>query len=298
MNFIEELEKNGYCIIPNIISKYECSKNISEIWNWLENLNSGINRNDENTWSDDYWPPNTNGILQQFGVSHLQFIWDLRSNENIINIFKQIWNTYDLEVSFDGINIIRPKKFINNIEEWFHIDQGSCKKGLHCVQGFINLEDTNDDDASLLVYDKSHLFHEKIFENNKKIIKHDYYHIDEEDTYVIKDLKKIKIVAPKGSLILWDSRTIHCNCSPTHDINKFRYVVYICMTPSNLSNNDNRLKKKRALENLLSTTHWPHDVKFKQQIGTKNELKKFKPILIKPKLSKKAFELSGILKIN
>ena len=67
---------------------------------------------------------------------------------------------------------------------------------------------------------------------------------------------------------------------------------------SYLSNNDNRLKKKRALENLLSTTHWPHDVKFKKQIGTKNELKKFKPILIKPKLSEKAYELSGILKIN
>lgn len=296
MNFLQELETNGYCIIENIISKYECKKNINEIWDWLENLNSGIDRNNPESWTDEYWPPNTNGILQQFGVSHLQFIWDLRTNPNIINIFKEIWKTDDLEVSFDGINIIRPKKYIDEIEEWFHIDQSSLKKGLHCVQGFVNLEDCFENDSSLLLYEKSHNFHEDLFKNNKKTINCDYYNLDDEDINYINELelKKIKINAKKGSLILWDSRVIHCNCSPNHYDIKFRYVIYICMTPSILSNDKNREKKRKALDQLLSTTHWPHDVKFKQKLGSKNELKKFNPTYIYPNLNNVAKKLCGI----
>lgn len=49
-----------------------------------------------------------------------------------------------------------------------------------------------------------------------------------------KGLKPEKILAPKGSLILWDSRTIHTAVLPSNKRNNpknVRFVVYVCMMP-------------------------------------------------------------------
>ena len=71
------------------------------------------------------------------------------------------------------------------------------------------------------------------------------------------------IKCPKGSLVLWDSRVVHCGKEPDKGRTNpnTRYIVYICMTPRRLSTEANLKKKRKAMEDLRMTSHWPHKPK-------------------------------------
>lgn len=69
--------------------------------------------------------------------------------------------------------------------------------------------------------------------------------------------------APAGSLLLWDSRCVHCNTpalsrphSPPDE--PLRMVAYICMTPRHLAPPDVLASRKMAYTKRQSTSHWPH----------------------------------------
>ena len=79
----------------------------------------------------------------------------------------------------------------------------------------------------------------------------------------VKDLKKLckerKIKCSAGSMVFWDSRTIHCGSEPMKGRNekKLRNVVYLCMKPRKFSTESLIKKKQNAFQNLRMTTHWP-----------------------------------------
>lgn len=47
--YLQKLDEDGYVIIPDILSKEKCNNYINKFWDWLEGLNTGINRNDNTT---------------------------------------------------------------------------------------------------------------------------------------------------------------------------------------------------------------------------------------------------------
>jgi ectoine hydroxylase-related dioxygenase (phytanoyl-CoA dioxygenase family) len=63
-------------------------------------------------------------------------------------------------------------------------------------------------------------------------------------------VKRIK--CPKGSLVLWDSRTIHCGseCLKSRATFNFRNVVYVCYEPRTRCTEKNLIKKRKAFEEL------------------------------------------------
>ena len=79
------------------------------------------------------------------------------------------------------------------------------------------------------------------------------------------------IHAQPGDLLLWDSRTVHCNSpsfvTPPHPANNneppslLRMVSYICMTPLTFAENPEDLIQRRlhAFRYRLTTSHWPHE---------------------------------------
>ena len=77
--------------------------------------------------------------------------------------------------------------------------------------------------------------------------------------------------AGAGDLILWDSRTIHCNgpalARPSHapagvavppPSKLLRLVGYVCMTPASWCPPTVRAKRAAAALELTTSTHWPH----------------------------------------
>ena len=109
---LNKLNNDGYCVIPNILSCTECEQTITKIWEWLSELNTGINRKDPLTWKAKYWPPSKHGIIHQLPVGQEEFAWNIRSNPNVIKVFEDIWKTKDLLSSFDSVGICKPPELL------------------------------------------------------------------------------------------------------------------------------------------------------------------------------------------
>ena len=70
------------------------------------------------------------------------------------------------------------------------------------------------------------------------------------------------ITAPRGSLILWDSRTVHWNQHPSKDRPysdnpKVRMVGYLCYVPKARLTDEGRVLRREAFEKGVSTGHNP-----------------------------------------
>src|SRR3954468_21075838 len=53
---IAYLHEHGYAVIAGVLSPEECETALGLTWDYLEELGTGIDRNDWTTWGDDRWP--------------------------------------------------------------------------------------------------------------------------------------------------------------------------------------------------------------------------------------------------
>lgn len=282
-NVKDIINKYGVAIIPNLLNETECNIMINEMWNYLEYITNNtkyqITRNDKNSWKNYtklYFKHSM--LIQHWNIGHAQYIWNVRQNKKIINIFSKLYNVPNeqLLVSFDGASIHFPSEITNtgwNKKTKYHCDQSYMRNNFECIQSWINAYDTNIGDATLSFLEKSHLYHKdfKIDMNlsgNKNDGKEDWFILGENTNkyikyYLNKGCVEKKIKCPRGSLVLWDSRTIHCGSEPLKDrLNpNFRCVVYLCYLPRILCNKANLNKKKKAFNELRTTNHNPCKIK-------------------------------------
>eukprot|EP01132_Coremiostelium_polycephalum_P007919 gene7919-9745_t len=297
----KHLYNNGWAVVKNVVPKERVEHYGSEFWSWMEGFGTGIKRNVKSTWNDENWPPSLHyGLFQGYSLGHNQFIWDVRSEESIINVFKEIYQTDKLLVSFDGGNFTKPR---SNIEKpWQHFDQGLKKQGFHCIQGFLNLQDCGPHDGGLIVYEGSHLKHKEYFEKTPPSHSKDFVRIEVEpnDLPLFKDCKKIKVCCEKGDIVLWDSRTIHYACPPDPKLGNrvCRMVVYVSYQPAYLATPQDLDRKIQAFNSKSNTSHWAAE---KVKIIPKNrclkgeEKEKFKREEPNPILTDRAKLLAGLV---
>ncbi len=270
-NIKDVLEKYGVAILPNLLDEDEIKLMNTGMWDMLKNIqNDAIDVDKPDTWTNFYrLYPLHSMLLQHFGIGHSQYIWDLRQNTKIINVFSKIWDTNELLVSFDGVSVHLPhektKRGWYKGNKWYHTDQSFTRNNFECVQSWVTGYDVNDGDATLSVMEGSHKFHETFAKTFNVTDKKDWYKLNdlEIDFYLNNNCKQVNIVCPKGSLVLWDSRTIHCGKEPDHLRKKenFRHVVYLCYTPKSLATEKNIKKRIEYFETLRLTSHWPHKPK-------------------------------------
>jgi len=280
----------GYVVVKNVASESEVAAGISLFWDLCEKQVPSIKRNDPSTWGDSTWVASTvNGIAAGYGIGQSEFLWHARLLPKVKEAFAHIWETDDLLVSFDGCGVFRPPEYDPKWltrGAWYHIDQNLVKRpGLHAVQGAVNFFPSGPTDGGFVVVPKSHRM------MDEAVVKHpdlfgarqaDYFpmHADmgfwqsareaitkrtNENKY---DLLPVKVNLDPGDLVLWDSRSIHCNHPPTKISadpdakNRLkRLAAYVCMTPAKLAANIEELAKKRifAFHKGVTTTHWPHE---------------------------------------
>ena len=117
-----------------------------------------------------------------------------------------------------------------------------------------------------MVYEGSHKFHREFNEHFQINNRDDWYKLrtdEEEQFFVDMGCVARKIICPPGSLVLWDSRTIHCGSNPNKGRHRhnIRQVIYVCCTPKDLINSSDLSKKTQYFHNLRTTNHWPHKPK-------------------------------------
>jgi len=309
------VSKYGVAILENVLDENECKQMFSQAWDFFEELYPVLNRNDPQTWKNIHDLKPLHGMLfQHWGIGHAQYIWNLRTNPKIINVYKTIWsniltqngidrqpNSLQLKVSFDGASFGVPPENTNrgwNGKDWFHIDQRFTKNdtsyyqqylsntisrhendqvyniysNMQCIQSWVTSEDVGPNDATLSVLEGSNILHSevgpKIYEsldskNKVKFYKDDWYKFSQNDLSLYRDCPRVNVVCKAGSMVFWDSRTVHCGRGPTRgrDEPKFRNVAYLCYIPDEFIPDKIKAKRRKAYEDLRTTSHWPNKAK-------------------------------------
>jgi ectoine hydroxylase-related dioxygenase (phytanoyl-CoA dioxygenase family) len=300
------LDKYGVAIVLDVLDDAECEEMISGMWDYLEHITSKkIKRDDQTTWVNitDLFPLHSM-LIQHWCIGHSDFVWKVRQNMKVIEVFANIYNVKpeDLLVSFDGASIHMPpeitKRGWNRNNTWFHSDQSFKRNDFECVQGWVTSYDVNVGDSTLAFLEGSHNYHKEFSEKTGVVDTKDWYKLNEKEFEFFKSAgcEEKRIKCPRGSLVLWDSRTIHCGTEAFKQRAKsnFRCIVYVCYQPRNLCNEKNIVKKRKAFEEMRMTTHWPCKIKLfpKTPRTFGRELPEFKTIS-KPMLTDIGLRLAG-----
>lgn len=260
---VNHMREHGYVVV-NILSKTKAHKLKKEFEKWFFSLNKYVNTSSWNTMPDQIL-----GIIKSYGIGQAEFMWKLRKNKDVKSIFRYL---YDVDIdtplisSYDGV-CYHPKELAEkkeNINLWTHVDIHPKKHSnpkYQTFQSLINLEDnTHENDGAFSFCPKTHK------------LTYDFYkdlpHINNNDDFFRVPLHLIKsnnidiysVHVPKGCMVIWDSRTIHCNIPPNktgkpniHD----RLVAYVCMVPKYMVNKDTLEKLKLWKNTNRTTSHSP-----------------------------------------
>ena len=243
---ISELSEKGYCVIENILTAEEVATAIGYFREWfsshpqIEAVHSKIS---------------PHGIIKFHEVGQQRHAWYIRTRENVQNVFKEIWHTDNVVVSYDGCCYI-PADCKKKDNIWAHTDQAPIKKGLKCIQGFVALTDNTE--RTLVVYEGSHKLHEEYAKEYNLTSTKDWLLIEHNYLDKISDKKRVLNVKA-GSLVLWDSRTFHQN--QYGNINEERIVQYVSYLPRCNLTKKMLEKRQKYFTDKRTTSHWAYPVK-------------------------------------
>jgi ectoine hydroxylase-related dioxygenase (phytanoyl-CoA dioxygenase family) len=272
----ETIDQYGVAIIPSVLNEMECNQMIDGLWDYFEHITQNweipIHRNNQDSWKEilKLYPIHTM-LFQYFHCGHSQVVWNIRENLKILEIFSYFWecNNEDLLVSFDGFAFGLPpeviKKGWNQNRTWYHTDQSYTRNEFQSLQSWVTAFDVNEDDATLGFMEGSNRFHKEFADHFHIESKNDWYKLtkEEENFYLTKECQYKKIKCPKGSIVFWDSRTIHCAIDSIKDrsIKNFREIIYLCYQSRKLFDKKNLEKKKKTFLELRMTNHYPCKIK-------------------------------------
>lgn len=272
------LKEYGVCVIPNVFSNNECDSWMRKILSNIEAISGNeVDHTQPETWTVDKLPPQIRYGLYQNLVSNLQPVWEIRRDERLKSLFKQVYSTLrgesveEFVCSIDGINI-QPNISRNTEGEkdWPHFDQTERDDIFKCVQSQVVLTNTT---AAFRASPTSHKYFTDMLElagipdNGFNFAKFTDDQIEELKASIISPNKvpfQVPIKAEKGSVILWLSSTMHsamsarskANPTPEDPFKGWRGVVYVCYRPKSDLTADQLKILDDCLENNRGTSHW------------------------------------------
>lgn len=270
------LDTHGFVVIAGALSGSETAQALSLTWDYLEELGTGIDRNDVATWDDDRWPVAVHGgIIPSQGIGHSAAQWFIRSIPSVKQSFAAVWDDEDLLVSFDGMALWRPPSvdpnwLTNRGGSWLHIDQHPIgRPGFHCVQGLVSLIASSPQTGGNVVVPGSHRLFESIPDRYEERLGRinqsiDHFRFPADDPQ-LTETPPIMCHLEAGDMLLWDSRTIHCS-SPALEApasnrdakapSLLRAASLVCMMPKERSNPEVIARRRAAVATRTSTTNW------------------------------------------
>jgi len=266
-NALAHLATKGYVVIAGVLTQEEVKKATDLFWDYAENLYKGnekIDRFDTTSWEN--WPGwKETGVNPENGIGQSELLWYIRQNDNVINTFKDAWETDELLCSFDGCGTFRPiheiKKWKTNTG-WWHIDQNPVLlKERACIQGFVSLTDQDPSTGGFICKPEGL----KMFLDAKASADQGNFVKLMPDVHKeILDCPSKFVKCKAGDMVLWDSRLPHCNTPAfvepkvTNGDELLRLVAYVCMTPKSFATPELLNIRKQAVLHGVTTSHWPH----------------------------------------
>ena len=269
---VESLDKNGFVIIKNVLNSEECKNVIDGAWKCLEkasvDFRTPIDRNNPETWSCIDELSTYKNIFKHYGFAHSDFMWDVRQNEKILKIFSLLYNqpTEKLLASFDGFSFQAPPEIINrgwfDKDYWFHVDQSYTRPEKEVYQSWVTARDVQPGDFTISFFVGSHKSFKDFGKRFDICNKKDFYKLRTKEQMAFYESRhnRIDVTCLAGSLVIWDSRLLHCNVRPRRERKEanFRTICFISYGPrlSGIKFKNLIKKRKDLFEKRSATGHW------------------------------------------
>mmetsp|Transcript_15783 Transcript_15783/g.26954 ORF Transcript_15783/g.26954 Transcript_15783/m.26954 type:complete len:234 (+) Transcript_15783:549-1250(+) len=182
--------------------------------------------------------------------------------------FEGIYSTSDLQVSFDGANIMRPTNGPNGSKEyltrrhWLHVDSDcSSPPELSGYQALVSVSGMDGTDGKGGCFQAVLGSHTDDF---RKFNEAGHMVWGSTSTSVPRthELRQrmSRVIAPDRSLVVWKNEVFHCN-SP-HMSSRFRYTQYVNFVPSSRVSEETHYNRVSAFVRGVGSTHrvesfWP-----------------------------------------
>jgi len=256
-NWQKYLVEEGYVVIKDILSLEEHDTVFNLFENDINSVSSAFDISDSSTWKIENTPlmyGKGMGVFNGFGQSN--FMWELRTNPKIQNIFKKVHNCEELVTSLDGFSLFVNKN--QKSKSWLHIDQNPVNT-IYSVQGSYNLFEVGEQDAGFIVIPKSHLTYKPEVKHKK-----DWIMVGQEEFIG----SATKLVIPKNCFTLWNSKLIHANVgipktNQTSQERINRLTAYITYLPKEKRSQEILIKRIEAYKNGKTTSHWANKCELK-----------------------------------
>lgn len=259
------LEREGFVVVTGILTPEEIQNGIQLFQKHMESQYPLLSFDDERSLSA-HWPEDDWGFITNDGIAASDFMWWCRTRGKVLEVYRQLYNLKNREelvTCFDRANAVRNTRKDTGEDSWAHIDYPVFDEPpFSCFQGFLNFVDgTSDADSPCLrVYPGSH----------KDVSVLDWvrenYHGCDEAFFEIHDKKarqKINVLAPAGSLVLWNSKTMHDGRTSVKAKKRGfgplrRLVAYLCYAPKRFVRDEKEWAlRKQIFEDGSASTHWP-----------------------------------------
>ena len=276
-NWQDHLAKEGYVVIKDILNEKEHTDYFEQFKRDWAFVSPEFDFKDTTTWGIEHTPIMYGKGMAVFnGFGQSDFMWKIRTNENIQTIFKKIHRTDELVTSLDGFSVFVSNK--QKSKSWLHIDQNPCNS-IYSIQGSYNFIEVGKEDAGFLIVPKSHI-------NFKPAVSHKKDWIMVAEKEIVENA--VKLLIPKNCITLWNSKLIHSNIGMTKNNKNTelnRVTPYITYLPRHVQSKNIRDLRIQAYLLGNTTSHWANKCEIKRYpwgFGKRYEERGYKKII--PKL--------------
>lgn len=256
-----DIEEKGYAVITGLYSPEECQEIRTKMWRHLSSISDGkwTSEKDYSKMRATELLPHKHGIIESFRFNHLDTIREIRRDPRIHWIFALLYGTDQLTGSLDRVNFKFPGRTYKSRDSWPHVDQHASKLDRVSIQSYVTFLDCNADSPGNRFYEGSHKIFGEFFKSKRSDKPGDWNKLtDAEKIALPLQCPLVKPTYPEGSLLLWDSRTVH---DPSDGVNfqDGRFVVYVCYSRPWEKSEDEKFwaQKKNAFLECRATSHAP-----------------------------------------
>lgn len=278
---LEHFRQFGYVVVSNVFSECEVQNALNELWKSPQLLgrDPAIKRSDSTTWGKEHWPQQDGGLnfLQSVDPYQDQACWELAQNPHAVSVMELLWSEHGVTSVYlpnaPRWGVMRPtlkNPAWRTLENWLHWDQNPWTEPEFArVQAFACISDQTPSSGGLLCVPGFHKHWKRWGEDHpegsvrvdgKKITRNfgrtQVFPVPRDDP---AHRQVVRVLAPAGSLVLWDGRLPHQNYPNTGP--DFRVVLYLGFSPTSKESVAQRreelCRKLLVMQAMGYSAFWP-----------------------------------------
>jgi hypothetical protein len=218
-NIKEHLDDEGFCVVEIKSIKLDHLRKLFE--QDMARITGDEGCKFPQLWDAKLVPvpkPAYPGLMGEYGLSQGDSAWYVRTNPEIITLYKRLLDAEQVVCSMDAVGFTQDGHFPTTKDQlWLHVDQNPNVPGadLHSIQGIFYAEDCMEHRAGTVIVPGSH----KVW-NTHKFTSTSHFQIVDQERYMY-DARKVDV--PAGCLLLWNSKLVHQGFAGIH-----RLCLMVC----------------------------------------------------------------------